>query len=851
MRYRLPKRFLRKLRHIVRRFDIRSNQQETMTDVEIHPKRQRRPVQGDSVYSVSSHIEAELHLEILQNSTDLDSPSPISSRTQPETAESIATDVASTFESRDTFEPIMESEKNLMCLICKSISHKASQCRKRRRATDELNWFYSKDRDQLHLLRPSPEQPLCSRCKDLDLVTWLNQELPIQRDTELDRYGEYLNEEPLLGRQLGVVGDLELRQDCPLCFCLFGIIPTPSSTLQKVDLVRTWTMYRMEASMSIHTEEKRNSTKCITAMLRDSNTRLQTSELTSTRGDALCISNSDQQGLESSLHGQCIDPNRIPFEMIQKWIKLCEEKHQQTCTPEILEGLKAIRLVDVFSRRIVMYSADTKDYVALSYVWGGAKQDFPGSGKFGTKLGTLPKTIEDAIEVVKGLNMRYLWIDSVCINQRDKVDKHQQIGIMSAIYQGAYATIIAFSGTSTESGLPRVNGTPRDYQQLECIVSGTKIVSVGPTLSQLAWVMLWATRAWTYQEAALSPRCIYISKYQVIFECNCMTCYESIDVSTSHVHNTIHNEEFFKRENFLQQTNTGILRSPVAANVAVENNALRLYSMCATLYNYRSLTMPSDAEYAFDGIMQALSRKAYKTGFFHALPVEDFNWALCWKGRYRSGCTTEGREKFPSWSWLSWGDAIWPGQPRADGPQEPRRYTVDLHIARKHAERLQTFFSTCYHDMSVANKRTLRNDPLANLPASTSSELPAQAASMTGNAILIDATLLKFSLSDWEEYECDSGEHFFLVKQCKGIEVQLFVIDTSDLLDLDFRNEKHKFVLLAQHVSYSWVQHFLLLLQSRGDGTFGRNCVVRLDFPAVQLSVLRHFRLRRGKVVLV
>ena len=54
--------------------------------------------------------------------------------------------------------------------------------------------------------------------------------------------------------------------------------------------------------------------------------------------------------------------------------------------------------------------------MALSYVWGDAKQDIPDAGKQDTKLGKLPQTIEDALTLVKAMGKEYLWVDSICIS---------------------------------------------------------------------------------------------------------------------------------------------------------------------------------------------------------------------------------------------------------------------------------------------------------------------------------------------------------------------------------------------------------------------------------------------------
>jgi hypothetical protein len=53
------------------------------------------------------------------------------------------------------------------------------------------------------------------------------------------------------------------------------------------------------------------------------------------------------------------------------------------------------------------------------------------------------------------------------------------------------------------------------------------------TLKQQISASKWVTRAWTYQEAILSPRCIYFTQHQVYFECNVDQRCESIVDSSS------------------------------------------------------------------------------------------------------------------------------------------------------------------------------------------------------------------------------------------------------------------------------------------------------------------------------
>ncbi|KAF2735844.1 heterokaryon incompatibility, partial [Polyplosphaeria fusca] len=66
---------------------------------------------------------------------------------------------------------------------------------------------------------------------------------------------------------------------------------------------------------------------------------------------------------------------------------------------------------------------------------------------------SLPKTIEDAIIVCKRVGARYIWIDSLCIDQSNVADKLNQVKLMDRIYQGAAATIVVLDSVNAHSGI--------------------------------------------------------------------------------------------------------------------------------------------------------------------------------------------------------------------------------------------------------------------------------------------------------------------------------------------------------------------------------------------------------------
>jgi hypothetical protein len=309
--------------------------------------------------------------------------------------------------------------------------------------------------------------------------------------------------------------------------------------------------------------------------------------------------NEDQSDDGSSLSGRNIDPNGIDVDMVQKWLSSCKTLHPLTCSPYWTEELQDIRLIRVKGREIIKYPSRSCQYLALSYVWGDTIQ---GGFKLGQKLPVnLSRMIEDAMLFVKRLGREFLWVDSICIDQKDENDKRHQLKRMGDIYRGAYATIIALSGPSASWGLLRIGPNRQMYPQLSCIIGGKRLVGVMPTLSNLLWIAPCAKRAWTFQESLLSRRCIYISDFQVYFECNAMQCCETLDDERSWIHQLPRDRTFPGSD-----VGHGCLRHSFEHD---PEPMITRYASRLVLYCYRSMTDPNDAVNAFSGILQDLEKK--------------------------------------------------------------------------------------------------------------------------------------------------------------------------------------------------------------------------------------------------
>ncbi|KPI40231.1 uncharacterized protein AB675_7810 [Cyphellophora attinorum] len=204
--------------------------------------------------------------------------------------------------------------------------------------------------------------------------------------------------------------------------------------------------------------------------------------------------------------------------MVQQALRTCRKSHKCGRLNHSPVLPSSTRFIDCKSRRIVPLPARAS-YVALSYVWGARKP----SAAEATFLRihqrippSVPKTIEDAMEIVMQVGERYLWVDRYCVDQYHSDQKSIQIAAMSELYEGSLFTIVALCDDSSQ-GLP---GISSDYRkQLRFRARGREYVFSGVSLDNQLRNSKWQQRAWVYQEAVLSSRCLFIGTEQAFFTC--------------------------------------------------------------------------------------------------------------------------------------------------------------------------------------------------------------------------------------------------------------------------------------------------------------------------------------------
>ncbi|KAK9773205.1 hypothetical protein AB5N19_11817 [Seiridium cardinale] len=70
-------------------------------------------------------------------------------------------------------------------------------------------------------------------------------------------------------------------------------------------------------------------------------------------------------------------------------------------------------------------------------------------------VSSLPGTFRDAFEVLKYLEIRYMWIDSLCIIQDLDEDWAREAQAMMSVYQQAFLDLAATTSSSSELGMFR------------------------------------------------------------------------------------------------------------------------------------------------------------------------------------------------------------------------------------------------------------------------------------------------------------------------------------------------------------------------------------------------------------
>ncbi|KAI0687806.1 heterokaryon incompatibility protein-domain-containing protein, partial [Cerioporus squamosus] len=165
-------------------------------------------------------------------------------------------------------------------------------------------------------------------------------------------------------------------------------------------------------------------------------------------------------------------------------------------------------------------------YAALTHCWGGevpgqtilANVDARREAIDGTEL---PANFRDAIRITRELDIRYLWIDALCIIQDSDEHWRAEAAKMAAIYSGAAIVVSAMDSASSTAGILR----PGRVSSVR--LDETHMVQKNlPLFQQDVASCPLNRRGWCMQERLLAPAILHYGAQQLFWECRAYHAYE-------------------------------------------------------------------------------------------------------------------------------------------------------------------------------------------------------------------------------------------------------------------------------------------------------------------------------------
>ena len=383
------------------------------------------------------------------------------------------------------------------------------------------------------------------------------------------------------------------------------------------------------------------------------------------------------------------EAKNLPIVLIKSWLHTCEGEHEVCRSDPANELDMSLYLIDVVEECITLKPVSNVRYIALSYVWGNVKSTNLTSGNMeelrkprslssGSHVVTVPQTIRDAMRLTVDLDIRYLWVDCLCLIQNDP-NISFYLNRMHLIYANAFLTILVANKDNANGGI-----TGYDTRSTGRILPGQVINypnyvlgKGGETLGALPW----SSRAWTLQEGLSSRRVL------VIDDRICLKCVEDISEEGSDFGFKLSDNLSDRMGGFVPtlceasltewKPNWGAF-SQVIKNFAAENFAPRavsydqdalkavlirkpdwdVYSLAAKSFASRALSYDQDSIKAFLGVINFFT-SLDDTRLLYGHPICKLSHALLWSSgtailERRMLLRQDASFVMPSWSWMAW-----------------------------------------------------------------------------------------------------------------------------------------------------------------------------------------------------
>jgi hypothetical protein len=348
------------------------------------------------------------------------------------------------------------------------------------------------------------------------------------------------------------------------------------------------------------------------------------------------------------LMGEIEPPSaEIDLNRIKRWIQECRTHHGETCNNRFSAALAQhcgdLVFVDVIDGCIVDLPNAT-NFVALSYVWGDTpmpklrRSNYNSLKQPGQLFGQhidgiqVPQVIQDAIYLVRSMDERYLWVDSLCVMQDASAeDIEKTLQAMARIYASAEFTIVAAGGSGADHGLRGIGGPSKSRIPDNRMYQAHKIKH----RDEFPWDSIWASRGWTFQESTFARRLLIFDNV-ISWMCDRSQWREELLQSFGRPRK-------WNRVRKRPETPMGIM------TMITPYPSLQRWGNLVEKYSSRAFTHENDFVRAFAGATNVFD-PTFPGGFVHGLPRFFLDIALLWYPANELSRRSEG----PSWSWTGW-----------------------------------------------------------------------------------------------------------------------------------------------------------------------------------------------------
>ncbi|KAI9698590.1 MAG: hypothetical protein M1820_007389 [Bogoriella megaspora] len=312
-----------------------------------------------------------------------------------------------------------------------------------------------------------------------------------------------------------------------------------------------------------------------------------------------------------------------------------------------------LRFVELNAHKDLPDAGMSRDnrFVTLSHCWGkwGAEAlpkltnaNFEERKKSGISLQDLPQTFQDAVEIARWFDVKWLWVDSLCIKQDSFADWYREAENLAHIYQTAFLNISADAAEDARGGcFPK--SEPVRQHHFELRVTNTsdswRLTEDDVFMFSRLRRGLAFNRAWIYRERQLVRRVLHFTVDEMFWEC----CGDTEDSFASETFpNGVPYLDTHSGESMLQLINMG------PSSETSHHSAWNAY--CSKL-SAKLLSNPSDMPLILSTLAKAFSHNDPDDGYAGGLWQSTLPQGLLWKTLRPVGKPL--RRIAPSWSWVA------------------------------------------------------------------------------------------------------------------------------------------------------------------------------------------------------